>query len=142
MSAAWFWCAYTARGTLEYLPIMRSRFAAELSQYLDKMADVNSVVKQRWLKRAVYAQISDLWSPFTLTMDQMGPTLRYIGGVNAPPSVADHRTACVPARINGRLELISRKIVSCKPGTKVIAVSRFREKLLPRFREKCRTHGL
>ena len=33
--------------------------------------------------------------------------------------------------LTGRLELISRKIVSCKPGTKAIAVSRFREKLSP-----------
>ena len=48
MSAALFWCAYTARGTSEYLPITRSWFAAELSQCLDKMADINSVVKQRW----------------------------------------------------------------------------------------------
>ena len=39
----------------------------------------------------------------------------------------DPRTACVPARI----ELISRKIVSCEPGIKAIAVSRFREKLSP-----------
>ena len=47
MSTALFWCAYTARGILEYLPITCSWFAAELSQCLDKMADVNSVVKQR-----------------------------------------------------------------------------------------------
>ena len=33
--------------------------------------------------------------------------------------------------LTGRLELISRKIVSCEPGTKAIAVSRFREKLSP-----------
>ena len=33
--------------------------------------------------------------------------------------------------LTGRLELISRKIVSCEPGTKVIAVSRFCEKLSP-----------
>ena len=31
----------------EYLPITRAWFAVELSQGLDKMADVNSVVKQR-----------------------------------------------------------------------------------------------
>ena len=47
MSTALFWCAYTARGILEYLPITHSWFAAELSQCLDKMADVNSVVKQQ-----------------------------------------------------------------------------------------------
>ena len=47
MSTALFWCAYTARGISEYLPITRSWFSAELSQYLDKMADVNSVVKQQ-----------------------------------------------------------------------------------------------
>ena len=33
--------------------------------------------------------------------------------------------------LTGRLELILRKIVSCEPGTKAIAVSRFREKLSP-----------
>ena len=33
--------------------------------------------------------------------------------------------------LTGRLELISRKIVSCEPGTKAIAVSRFRAKLSP-----------
>ena len=62
MSTALFWCAYTARGTSEYLPITRSWFAAEL-QCLDKMADVNSQGDQTtmmWLKRVVYAQISDL----------------------------------------------------------------------------------
>ena len=46
MSKALFWCAYTARGNFEYLPITRSWFATELSQRLDKMADVNSVAKQ------------------------------------------------------------------------------------------------
>ena len=38
----------STRGILEYLPITRSRFAAELSQCLDKIPDVNSVVKQWW----------------------------------------------------------------------------------------------
>ena len=33
--------------------------------------------------------------------------------------------------LTGTLELISRKIGSCEPGTKAIAVSRFREKLSP-----------
>ena len=60
MSAALFWCAYTARGTSDYLPITHSWFAAELSQCLDKMADVNSVLSMIWLKRVVYARISDL----------------------------------------------------------------------------------
>ena len=60
MSAALFWCAYTVRGTSEYLPIMHSWFAVELSQCLDKMAVVNSVLSMIWLKRVVYAQISDL----------------------------------------------------------------------------------
>ena len=48
MGAALFWCAYTAWGTVEYLPIMRSWFAAELSECLDKMANVNNVVEQQW----------------------------------------------------------------------------------------------
>ena len=50
--------------------------------------------------------------------------------------------------LTGRPELISRKIVSGEPGTKAIAVSRFREKLspakskvLPQFREKYRALG-
>ena len=43
----YFGVQYTARGIAEYLPITRSWFAAELSQCVDKMADVNSVVKQR-----------------------------------------------------------------------------------------------
>ena len=51
--------------------------------------------------------------------------------------------------LTGRPELISRKIVSGEPGTKAIAVSRFREnclprigsKVLPRFREKYRALG-
>ena len=60
MSAALFWCAYTVRGTSEYLPITHSWFAVELSQCLDKMAVVNSVLSMIWLKRVVYAQISDL----------------------------------------------------------------------------------
>ena len=58
MSTALFWCAYTARGILEYLPITRSWFAAELSRCLGKMADVNSVDLIK--KCIVYAQISDL----------------------------------------------------------------------------------
>ena len=33
--------------------------------------------------------------------------------------------------LSGRLELISRKIVSCEPRTKAIAMSRFHEKLSP-----------
>ena len=33
--------------------------------------------------------------------------------------------------LTGRLQLISRKIVSCEPGTKAIAVSRFLKKLSP-----------
>ena len=48
MSVALFWCAYAARGTSEFLPITRAWFAVELSQCLDKMADVNGMVKQRW----------------------------------------------------------------------------------------------
>ena len=54
MIAALFWCAYTARGTSEYLPITRSLFAAVLSQCLGKMADVNSVVSDDLIKNALF----------------------------------------------------------------------------------------
>ena len=65
-----FWCAYTARGTLEYLPITRSWFAAELS-----MSGQDGRCKQRGqpamisLKSVIYAQISDLQSRSTLALD-------------------------------------------------------------------------
>ena len=45
-----------------------------------------------------------------------------------------------PALI-GRLELISRKIVSCEPGTKKNCLPRIGSKELPRFREKYRALG-
>ena len=48
--ASWvqpYFGVHTPWGISEYLPITCSWFAAELSQCLDKMADVNSVVKQR-----------------------------------------------------------------------------------------------
>ena len=54
MIAALFWCAYTARGTSEYLPITRSFFAAELSQCLGKMADVNSVISNDFIKNTSF----------------------------------------------------------------------------------------
>ena len=54
MIAALFWCAYTTRGTQEYLPITRSLFAAELSQCLDKMSDVNSVVSDDLTKNPLF----------------------------------------------------------------------------------------
>ena len=61
MSAALFWCAYTARGTSEYLPITRSWYAAELSQRRqDGRCKQRGQTAMMWLKRVVYAQISDL----------------------------------------------------------------------------------
>ena len=45
ISPALFWWAFTDKGTSEYLPITHSWFAVELSQCLDKRADVNSMVK-------------------------------------------------------------------------------------------------
>ena len=79
MIAALFWCAYTARGTSEYLPIARSWFAAELSRCLDKMADVNSVINQRRFENALFMHglaicIRDLywhWINRTLLRDTM-----------------------------------------------------------------------
>ena len=61
------------------------------------------------------------WAPLYDTMEVSMLRLTW-------PTVAQH--VFYPA-LTGRLELISRKIVSCEPGTKAIAVSRFREKLSP-----------
>ena len=75
--------------------------AAELSQCLDKMAAVNSVVKQwRFDKNALIMPrlaicCGDLhWHWINWT--QLDNTM----GMSVVPSVADHRTACVPARID------------------------------------------
>ena len=59
------------------------------------------------------------WPPLYDTMEVSMLRLTWL-------TVAQH--VFQPA-LTGRLELISRKIVSCEPGTKAIAVSRFREKL-------------
>ena len=61
------------------------------------------------------------WAPLYDTMEVSMLRLTWL-------TVAQH--VFQPA-LTGRLELISRKIVSCEPGTKAIAVSRFREKLSP-----------
>ena len=61
------------------------------------------------------------WAPLYATMEVSMLRLTWL-------TVAQH--VFQPA-LTGRLELISRKIVSCEPGTKAIAVSRFREKLSP-----------
>ena len=61
------------------------------------------------------------WAPLYDTMEVSMVRLTWL-------AVAQH--VFQPA-LTGRLELISRKIVSCEPGTKAIAVSRFREKLSP-----------
>ena len=61
------------------------------------------------------------WAPLYDTMEVSMLRLTWL-------TVAQH--VFYPA-LTGRLELISRKIVSCELGTKAIAVSRFREKLSP-----------
>ena len=61
------------------------------------------------------------WAPLYDTMEVSMLHLTWL-------TVAQH--VFQPA-LTGRLELISRKIVSCEPGTKAIVVSRFREKLSP-----------
>ena len=61
------------------------------------------------------------WAPLYDTMEVSMLRLTWL-------TVAQH--VFQPA-LTGRLELISRKIVSCEPGTKAIAVNRFREKLSP-----------
>ena len=61
------------------------------------------------------------WAPLYDTMEVSMLRLTWL-------NVAQH--VFQPA-LTGRLELILRKIVSCEPGTKAIAVSWFREKLSP-----------
>ena len=147
MSTAVFWCAYTARGILEYLPITRSWFAAELSRCLDKMADVNSVdlIKNALLMPRLAICSRDLhwhWINWTLLCDTMEVSMLRLAWLTTAQHVFQ------PA-LTGRLELVSRKIVSRRPRTKAIAVSKFREKLspangskeLPWFREKYRVLG-
>ena len=129
MSTALFWCAYTARGILEYLPIMRSWFAAELSRCLDKMADVNSVdlIKNALFMPRLAICSRDLhwhWINWTLLCDTMEVSLLRLAWLTTAQHVFQ------PA-LTGRLELVSRKIVSRGPRTKAIAVSKFREKLSP-----------
>ena len=130
-----FWCAYTARGTPEYLPIRpitRSWFAAELS-----LSGQNGGCKQRgtsddFIKNALFMPrlaicSHDLhwhWINRTLLCDTMEVSMLS----RAWLTIAQH--VFQPA-LTGRPELISRKIVSGEPGTKAIAVSRFREKLSP-----------
>ena len=129
MSTALFWCAYTARGILEYLPITRSWFAAELSRCLDKMADVNSVdlIKNALFMPRLAICSRDLhwhWINWTLLCDTMEVSMLRLAWLTTAQHVFQ------PA-LTGRLELVSRKIVSRGPRTKAIAVSKFREKLSP-----------
>ena len=127
-----FWCAYTARGTPEYLPITRSWFAAELSmsgQYGGcKQRGQPAMVSLKTLFMPRLAICSrDLhwhWINRTLLCDTMEVSMLS----RAWLTIAQH--VFQPA-LTGRPELISRKIVSGEPGTKAIAVSRFREKLSP-----------
>ena len=127
-----FWCAYTARGTPEYLPITRSWFAAELSmsgQYGGcKQRGQPAMVSLKTLFMPRLAICSrDLhwhWINRTLLCDTMEVSMLS----RAWLTIAQH--VFQPA-LTGRPELISRKIVSGEPGTKAIAVSKFREKLSP-----------
>ena len=82
MNTALFWCACTARGIST---IQARLICCGTVSVTDKMEDVNNVVKPR---------------RFDQNLDKLDPTLRHNGGVNAPPSVAAYRTACVPARID------------------------------------------
>ena len=129
MSTALIWCTYTARGILEYLPITRSWFAAELSRCLDKMADVNSVdlIKNALFMPRLAICSRDLhwhWINWTLPCDTMEVSMLRLTWLTTAQHVFQ------PA-LTGRLELVSRKIVSRGPRTKAIAVSKFREKLSP-----------
>ena len=156
MIAASFWCAYTARGTSEYLPITRSWFAVELSQCLDKMADVNHVVNHRGstnddlIKNALFMSrlvtcSRDLywhWINRTLLCDTMEVSMIR----RAWLTIAQH--VFLPA-LTGRPELISRQIVSSEPEQRLSrwadfannCLPRIGSKVLPRFREKYRALG-
>ena len=122
-----FWCAYTARGTPEYLPITRSWFAAELSmsgQYGGcKQRGQPAMVSLKTLFMPRLAICSrDLhwhWINRTLLCDTMEVSMLS----RAWLTIAQH--VFQPA-LTGRPELISRKIVSGEPGTKAIGVSRLR----------------
>ena len=120
MSAALFWCAHTARGTSEYLPITRSWFAVELSQCLDKMADVNNVVNSDDLIKTMLfmprlaicsRDLHWYWINWALLCDTMEVSILRLAWL----TIAQH--VFQPA-LTVRLELISRKIVSREPRTK------------------------
>ena len=64
------------------------------------------------------------WINWALLYDTMEVSMLHLACL----TIAQH--VFQPA-LTGRLELISRKIVSCEPGTKAIVVSRFCEKLSP-----------
>ena len=111
MSTALFWCAYTAREILEYLPITLSWFAAKLFQCLDKMVDVNSMVNSEDLiKNALFMPrlaicSRDLhwhWINWTLLCDTMEVSMLRLAWLTTAQHVFQ------PA-LTGRLELVSRK---------------------------------
>ena len=146
-----FWCAYTAWGTPDYLPITCSWFAAELS-----MPGQYGGCKQRGqpvmisLKNALFMPrlaicSRDLhchWINRTLHCDTMELSMLSRAWLTIPQHVF------LPA-LTGRRELISRKIVSGEPGTKLSrwadftkkCLPRIGSKVLPRFREKYRALG-
>ena len=127
-----FWCAYTARGTPEYLPITRSWFAAELSmsgQYggcKQRGQPAMVSLKTLFMPRLAICSRDLHWHWINRTL--LGDTMEVSMLSRAWLTIAQH--VFQPA-LTGRPELISRKIVSGEPGTKAIAVSRFREKLSP-----------
>ena len=105
MSTALFWCAYTARGILEYLPITRSWFAAELSRCLDKMADVNSVdlIKNALFMPRLAICSRNLhwhWINWTLLCDTMEVSMLRLAWLTTAQHVFQ------PA-LTGRLELVT-----------------------------------
>ena len=146
-----FWCAYTARGTPEYLPITRSWFAAELS-----MSGQYGGCKQRgqtsddFIKNALFMPrlaicSRDLhwhWINRTLLYDTMEVSMLS----RAWLTIAQH--VFQPA-LPGRPELISRKIVSGEWEQRLLrwadfaknCLPRIGSKVLPRFREKYRDLG-
>ena len=93
------------------------------------MADVNSVdlIKNALFMPRLAICSRDLhwhWINWTLLCDTMEVSMLRLAWLTTAQHVFQ------PA-LTGRLELVSRKIVSRGPRTKAIAVSKFREKLSP-----------
>ena len=147
MNIALFWCACTARG----ISTNHARLiCCETVSVTDKMADVNRVVKPTiWFKALLMPRLAvcsrDLhwhWINWTLLCDTMEVSMLRLAWL----PIAQH--VFQPA-LTGRLELISRKIVSSELEQRLSqwadfvknCLPRIECKELPRFREKYHVLG-